>query len=65
MNDAVCFGTPIRVQEEWRKLGVNFDKDEWTSHLSKVNNTLHVSEVTEDELNRNNRMLREGANSLV
>jgi choline dehydrogenase-like flavoprotein len=61
INDAVCFGTPVPVQEEWRKLGVNFDKDEWSSHLNKVNNILHVSEVTEDELNRNNRMLREGA----
>jgi choline dehydrogenase-like flavoprotein len=61
INDAVCFGTPVPVQEEWRKLGVNFDKDEWSSHLNKVNNILYVSEVTEDELNRNNRMLREGA----
>ena len=61
INDAVCFGTPVPVQEEWRKLGVNFDKDEWSSHLNKINNILHVSEVTEDELNRNNRMLREGA----
>ena len=61
INDAVCFGTPVPVQEEWRKLGVNFDKDEWSYHLNKVNNILHVSEVTDDELNRNNRMLREGA----
>jgi choline dehydrogenase-like flavoprotein len=64
INDAVCFGTPIRVKEEWRKLGVNFDNDEWSSHLNKVINTLHVSEVTEDELNRNNKMLREGAKRL-
>ena len=50
INDAVCFDTPIRVQEEWKSLGVDFGEKEWSSHLNRVNNILHVSEVTEDEL---------------
>jgi choline dehydrogenase-like flavoprotein len=61
INDAVCFDTPLRVQEEWKKLGVNFTQDEWSTHINRVNSILHVSEVTEDELSRNNKMLREGA----
>lgn len=64
INDAVCFNTPGPVMEEWRNLGVDFSNDEWSSHLQRVNNILHVTEVTEDELNRNNRMLREGAKRL-
>ena len=64
INDAVCFDTPPRVQEEWKRLGVDFAENEWSSHLNRVNNILHVSEVTEDELSRNNRMLREGSKRL-
>jgi choline dehydrogenase-like flavoprotein len=64
INDAVCFDTPIRVQEGWKNLGVDFEEEEWSSQLKRVNNILHVSEVTEDELNRNNRMLKEGATKL-
>ena len=64
INDAVCFDTPKRVQEEWANLGVNFTDEEWTTHTQKVRDILHVAEVTEDELNRNNRMLREGAKRL-
>ena len=64
INDAVCFDIPKRVKEEWTNLGVNFTDEEWTTHTQKVRNILHVAEVTEDELNRNNRMLREGAKRL-
>jgi choline dehydrogenase-like flavoprotein len=64
INDGVCFDTPLRVQEEWRNHGVNFGQDEWSFHLNRVNSILHVSEVTEDELSRNNKMLREGAKRL-
>lgn len=65
INDAVCFDTPPRVREEWRtKYDVDFSDDEWTTHLSKVNETLHVTEVADNELNRNNMMLREGAKRL-
>jgi choline dehydrogenase-like flavoprotein len=64
INDAVCFDIPTRVKEEWRSLGVNFEEQEWSSHLDRVKNILHVSEVADDELNRNNKMLREGAKRL-
>jgi choline dehydrogenase-like flavoprotein len=64
INDAVCFGTPSRVKEEWKNLGVDFDEKEWSTHLDRVNEILHVSEVTDDELNRNNKMLQEGAKKL-
>jgi choline dehydrogenase-like flavoprotein len=64
INDAVCFDTPFPVREEWKNLGVDFTEEEWSTHLQRVKGILHVSEVTEDELNRNNRMLREGANQI-
>lgn len=64
INDAVCFEIPARVKNEWKSLGVNFEEQEWSSHSDRVKNILHVSEVTEDELNRNNKMLREGAKKL-
>jgi choline dehydrogenase-like flavoprotein len=64
INDAVCFGTPTRVKEEWKNLGVDFDEKEWSTYLDRVNKTLHVAEVTDDELNRNNKMLKEGAKKL-
>ena len=65
INDAVCFDTPLRVREEWRtKYDVDFSDDEWTTHLKRVNETLHVTEVADTELNRNNMMLREGAKRL-
>jgi choline dehydrogenase-like flavoprotein len=64
INDAVCFDTPPRVREEWNRLGVNFTDDEWSGHLKKVNSTLHVTKVADDELNRNNLMLKKGAEVL-
>ena len=60
INDAVCFDTPKPIREEWREqYGVNFTENEWLNHTQRVNKILHVAEVTEDELNRNNKMLRE------
>ena len=64
INDAVCFDPPNSLMKEWESLGVDFTKEEWHTHLEKVNKILSVSEVTEDELNRNNKMLREGANKI-
>jgi len=64
INDAVCFDTPDRVRSEWKALGMNFTDEEWSEHTAHVNQTLHVSPVTEAELNRNNRMLREGARKI-
>src|SRR5919202_6987780 len=64
INDAVCFDTPPRVRQEWNSLGVNFTEDEWLTHLKKVNTALHVTRVSDDELNRNNLMLKKGAEKL-
>ncbi|HZD81913.1 MAG TPA: GMC family oxidoreductase [Nitrososphaeraceae archaeon] len=64
INDAVCFDTPPRVRQEWNSLGVNFTDNEWSDHLEKVNATLHVTRVSDDELNRNNLMLKKGAEKL-
>ncbi len=64
INDAVCFDPPQRVREEWKSMGVNFSDDEWSEHAKRVNQILSVSEVADTELNRNNLMLREGAEKL-
>lgn len=64
INDAVCFDPPDRVREEWKALGVNFSDDEWSYHAKRVNTILHVSEVADHELNRNNLMLKKGAEKL-
>ncbi|HEV8360754.1 MAG TPA: GMC family oxidoreductase [Candidatus Thermoplasmatota archaeon] len=64
INDAVCFDTPARVRQEWRALGLTFTDAEWDAHLQKVNRTLGVTDVADDELNRNNRALQEGAKAL-
>ena len=64
INDAVCFDTPPRVREEWKAMGVNFNDEEWLYHLNRVNTILHVAEVAEYELNRNNLMLKKGAEIL-
>ena len=64
INDAVCFDPPERVKAEWRELGVDFSDREWADHTAKVRAAIHVSPVTEEELNRNNRMLRAGAQKL-
>jgi len=64
INDAVCFDTPQRVREEWKKMGVNFTDVEWDYHTKRVNDILHVSEVTDFELNRNSMMLKKGAEKL-
>jgi choline dehydrogenase-like flavoprotein len=65
INDAVCFDTPPRVLEEWKALGVSFSDEEWSDHLKRVNTNLNVSEVDDYELNRNNLMLKEGAEKLA
>ena len=58
INDAVCFDTPRRVREEWSHLGVDFSEEEWQKGLARVNSRLHVTEVSDSELNRNSLMLK-------
>jgi choline dehydrogenase-like flavoprotein len=65
INDAVCFDTPPRIREEWSsRFGVNFTDDEWSYHLNRVKSILHVTEVADAELNRNNLMLKDGAEKI-
>ena len=64
INDAVCFDPPKKVISEWRQQGFNFTDTELDYHTNKVNDTLNVSEVTDEELNRNNLMLMLGAKKL-
>ncbi len=64
INDAVCFDTPQKVRDQWKDMGVNFTDEEWGYHTDRVNKILHVTEVAEGELNRNNLMLKVGAEKL-
>lgn len=64
INDAVCFNMPGKVREEWKEKGIDFTQTEWDNHTNRVNTTLHVTEVRDDELNRNNLMLKIGAEKL-
>ena len=64
INDAVCFDIPKKVREQWKELGVNFNDTEWDYHTNRVNTTLNVTKVKDDELNRNNLMLKLGAEKL-
>src|SRR2546425_158343 len=64
INDAVCFDTPTKVRDEWKKLGVNFSNQEWSDNFQRVNSFLHVTPVSDPELNRNNQMLMRGAQLL-
>lgn len=64
INDAVCFDPPARVISEWRSLGVDYSDAEWSDHAARVNRILQVTDVAENELNRNNRMLQTGADKI-
>jgi len=64
INDAVCFDPPEKVIDEWNSMGANFPYQEIQNHTNKVNTTLSVSEATDEELNRNNQMLRNGAKKI-
>ncbi|MBI1828288.1 MAG: GMC family oxidoreductase [Thaumarchaeota archaeon] len=58
INDAVCFRIPDLVIKQWQKLGVSITKDEWDKANDEVAKRIHVTEVTEEELNENAKMLR-------
>ena len=64
INDAACFDPPKKVIDEWRQQGVNYTDEELETHTNKINQILNVSEVTDEELNRNNLMLMLGAKKL-
>lgn len=59
INDAVCFRIPNLVIDQWNKKGVSISKDEWDEANNEVSKRIHVTQVTEEELNKNARKLRE------
>ena len=59
INDAVCFRIPEIVIDQWNKKGVSITKDEWDKSNDEVSKRIHVTEVTEEELNANARKLNE------
>ncbi|MGI0013385.1 MAG: NAD(P)-dependent oxidoreductase, partial [Nitrososphaera sp.] len=59
INDAVCFRIPDLVIKQWQDLGVSITKDEWDRVNDEVSKRIHVTEVTDEELNDNARKLME------
>ena len=59
INDAVCFRIPIPVIDQWNEKGVSISKGEWDEANDEVSKRIHVTEVTDDELNTNARKLKE------
>jgi choline dehydrogenase-like flavoprotein len=61
INDAVCFGIPDLVIEQWQEdsARVSISKEEWQEAINEVAKKINVNEVTEEELNVNARKLRE------
>jgi choline dehydrogenase-like flavoprotein len=65
INDAVCFGIPDLVINQWQKegvAGVSISKEEWEEAIKEVSKKINVNELTEDELNVNAQKLREACN---
>src|SRR6267143_3220412 len=64
INDAVCFPIPQVTRRQWRELGVDISDEEWDSATEEVAREIHVTRVREEELNRNNLMLRKGCEAM-
>jgi hypothetical protein len=65
LNDAVCFRIPDLVIGQWNEKGVSISKNEWDEANNEVSKRIHVTEVTEDELNINARKLRDAKQTLL
>ncbi len=59
INDAVCFRIPEIVIDQWNDKGVSIVKEQWDKANDEVSKRIHVSEVTEEELNSNAKKLKE------
>ncbi len=64
INDAVCFPIPQVTRRQWRELGVGISDEEWDAATEEVAREIHVTKVREDELNRNNLMLKKGCEAM-
>jgi choline dehydrogenase-like flavoprotein len=58
INDTVCFRIPKIVIEKWNEKGVSISEQQWNEANNEVSNSIHVTEVSDDELNTNARMLK-------
>src|SRR5438093_1857222 len=59
INDAVCFRIPDMVIKQWQGMGVSIKKEEWERANNEVSKKIHVTEVTDEELNMNAQKLLE------
>src|SRR4051794_18826855 len=57
INDAVCFPIPQIVIDHWNQMGISITKEEWDKAIDEVSKRIHVTEVTEEELNTNAKKL--------
>ncbi|MFQ5918745.1 MAG: GMC family oxidoreductase N-terminal domain-containing protein, partial [Thermoplasmata archaeon] len=67
INHAICIDTPPIVLQEWAEMGAGgwmTDRTAFTRALEEVKGEIHVSPVHEQQINRNNRILRRGAEEL-
>ncbi|MBI3023096.1 MAG: GMC family oxidoreductase, partial [Thaumarchaeota archaeon] len=64
INDAVCFTTPDVVRRQWRAMGVRISDDEWDAATAEVSKEIHVTKVSEEELDRNSLLLRKGCEKM-
>jgi choline dehydrogenase-like flavoprotein len=67
INHAICIDTPQVVLDEWKKLGVSSwitDTTEFQKVLDEVKKEINVHHVATSEINRNNQILKEGAELL-
>lgn len=65
INDAVCFRIPPLVAQQWNKKGVAITQQEWDEANDEVSKRIHVSQVTEEELNTNAAKLRQACGKLT
>ena len=67
INHAICIDTPQVVLDEWKKLGVSSwitDRTEFQKVLDEIKKEINVHHVATSEINRNNQILKEGAELL-
>ena len=67
INHAICINTPPIVLQEWAKMNVSeyiTDAKNFQKSLDEVKKEIHVNPVPELEINKNNKILKDGAQKL-
>jgi len=54
INGTVCIPIPHVVRRQWRDLGVDIQDEEWDRATAEVSKEIHVTRVSDDEINLNN-----------